>query len=46
VTEAIASGADRSAIKCQTGHASDAMLDRYAREADLFTKNSSGNLGL
>jgi site-specific recombinase XerD len=46
VTEAIASGADRSAVKRQTGHASDAMLDRYAREADLFTNNSSGNLGL
>jgi len=29
-----------------TGHASDAMLDRYAREADLFANNSSGNLGL
>jgi site-specific recombinase XerD len=46
VTEAIASGADRSAVKRQTGHASDAMLDRYAREADLFANNSSGNLGL
>ena len=25
---------------------SDATLDRYAREADLFNNNSSGNLGL
>jgi site-specific recombinase XerD len=46
VTEALAGGADRSAVKRQTGHASDAMLDRYAREADLFNNNSSGNLGL
>jgi integrase len=46
VTEALASGSDRSAVKRQTGHASDAMLDRYAREADLFNNNSSGNLGL
>ena len=46
MTEALASGADRAAIKRQTGHASDAMLDRYAREADLFNNNSSGNLGL
>ena len=46
VTEALASGADRSAVKRQTGHASDAMLDRYAREADLFKNNSSGTLGL
>lgn len=46
VTEALAGGADRSAVKRQTGHASDAMLDRYAREADLFKNNSSGTLGL
>jgi integrase len=46
VTEALAGGADRSAVKRQTGHASDGMLDRYAREADPFASNSSGNLGL
>jgi site-specific recombinase XerD len=46
VTEALGRGADRSAVKRQTGHASDAMIDRYAREADLFNNNSSGNLGL
>jgi integrase len=45
VTEALAGGADRSAVKRQTGHASDGMLDRYAREADLFSNNSSGTLG-
>jgi integrase len=46
VTEALAGGADRAAVKRQTGHASDGILDRYAREADLFTNNSSGTLGL
>jgi site-specific recombinase XerD len=46
VTEALGRGADRAAVKRQTGHASDAMLDRYAREADLFENNSSENLGL
>jgi site-specific recombinase XerD len=46
VTEALASGADRASVKRQTGHASDGMLDRYAREAELFNNNSSGNLGL
>jgi integrase len=46
VTEARARGADRVAVKRQTGHASDAMLDRYDREANLFVNNSSGSLGL
>jgi integrase len=46
VTEALANGADRAAIKRQTGHRSDAMLDRYAREADLRANNSSAALGL
>jgi site-specific recombinase XerD len=45
VTEALARGHDRAAIKRQTGHASDAMLDRYARETDLAVNNSS-DLGL
>jgi integrase len=46
VTEALARGADRAAIKRQTGHQSDAMLDRYARETDLAANNSSSSLGL
>jgi len=46
VTEALANGTDRAAIKRQTGHASDAMLDRYARETDLTANNSSAALGL
>ena len=46
VTEALAQGADRAAIKRQTGHRSDAMLDRYARETDLTANNSSSKVGL
>jgi site-specific recombinase XerD len=46
VTEALANGADRAAIKRQTGHRSDTMLDRYARETDLAANNSSSSLGL
>jgi len=46
VTETLARGHDRAAIKRQTGHASDAMLDRYARETDLAANNSSSSLGL
>jgi site-specific recombinase XerD len=46
VTEALARGADRAAIKRQTGHQSDAMLDRYARESNLSANNSSSRIGL
>jgi len=46
VTEALAHGADRAAIKRQTGHRSDAMLDRYARETNLAANNSSSRIGL
>ena len=46
VTESLARGHDRAAIKRQTGHASDAVLDRYARETDLAANNSSAALGL
>jgi len=46
VTEALAQGADRASIKRQTGHRSDAMLDRYAREANLKANNSSSRIGL
>jgi len=44
VTEAIAQGADRAAIKRQTGHRSDAMLDRYACETNLAANNSSSRV--
>jgi site-specific recombinase XerD len=46
VTEALARGSDRASIKRQTGHRSDAMLDRYARETNLAVNNSSSSLGL
>jgi integrase len=46
VTEALAHGADRASIKRQTGHRSDAMLDRYAREANLTVNNSSSRIGI
>jgi len=46
VTEAIANGADRASIKRQTGHRSDAMLDRYERETNLTVNNSSSRIGL
>jgi len=46
VTEALANGADRAAIKRQTGHQSDTMLDRYARETNLAANNSSSRIGL
>jgi site-specific recombinase XerD len=46
VTESLARGHDRASIKRQTGHASDAILDRYARETNLAANNSSSALGL
>jgi len=46
VTESLARGAGRASVKRQTGHASDAMLDRYDREADPAADNSSSSLGL
>jgi len=46
VTEALARGAGRASVKRQTGHASDAMIDRYDREADPAADNSSSALGL
>jgi site-specific recombinase XerD len=46
VTESLARGAGRASVKRQTGHASDAMLDRYDREVDPAADNSSAALGL
>ena len=46
VTESLARGAGRASVKRQTGHASDAMIDRYDREADAVADNSSAALGL
>ena len=41
-TSAAMAGASAWKIRQQTGHASDAMLNRYIREGDLFNANASG----
>jgi integrase len=46
VTEALSRGGSRARVRDQTDHASDPMLDRYAREANLFVDSNSGKLGL
>ena len=38
------SGVSSWKIRQQTGHASDAMLSRYLRDAELFTGNAAGAL--
>lgn len=43
-TSAARAGASSWRIRSQTGHASDAMLQRYVREADLFRDNAVGLL--
>lgn len=43
-TSAAEAGAAPHKIRSQTGHASDAMLNRYIREADLFRGNAAGLL--
>lgn len=39
VTDAASRGASSSSIRAQTGHRSDAMLQRYIRKSELFTDN-------
>jgi integrase len=41
-TSAAAAGTSTWKIRQQTGHASDAMLARYIRDADMFTDNPAG----
>jgi integrase len=43
-TSAAAAGASSWKIRAQTGHASDATLARYIRDADMFIDNVSGSL--
>lgn len=43
-TSAAKAGVRASKIRAQTGHASDAMLARYIREADMFSDNAAGAL--
>lgn len=41
-TSAAMVGASAWKIRQQTGHASDAMLNRYIRDGDMFTSNAAG----
>ena len=44
VTAAAQSGAPTTRIRAQTGHTSDSMLQRYIREAELFSNNANADL--
>lgn len=43
-TSAAQAGVPSWMIRKQTGHASDAMLARYIRDGELFTRNAAGAL--
>jgi len=43
-TSAIKAGVPNHKVRAQTGHASDLMLSRYARDAGLFDGNAAGAL--
>lgn len=43
-TSAAQAGVATWKIRQQTGHASDAMLERYIRDGELFTDNAAGTL--
>ena len=43
-TSAAQAGVSSWKIRQQTGHASDAMLNRYIRHGELFTGNAAGAL--
>ncbi len=43
-TSAAASGVSSWKIRQQTGHASDAMLQRYIRDGEMFVDNAAGAL--
>lgn len=42
VTSAVMAGAFTWKVRAQTGHASDAMLSRYIRQAEIFEDNACG----
>jgi integrase len=44
VTAAAQSGASTTRIRAQTGHTSDSMLQRYIRDAELFSNNANADL--
>jgi integrase len=43
-TSAVQAGVSALKIRAQTGHASDAMLQRYVRDGEIFTGNAAGSL--
>lgn len=43
-TSAAMAGASTWIIRKQTGHASDAMLNRYIRDGDMFANNAAGTV--
>ncbi len=43
-TSAATAGVPSWKIRAQTGHASDAMLDRYIRDDELFVDNAASHL--
>ena len=43
-TSAVQAGASTLKIRAQTGHASDAMLERYVRDGEIFLDNAAGVL--
>jgi site-specific recombinase XerD len=45
-TSAAKAGKSLTAIKKQTGHRSDRMVQRYIRDASLFDDNAAGGIGL
>ncbi|MGO6754891.1 site-specific integrase [Rhizobium ruizarguesonis] len=44
VTSAAIAGASSLSIRRQTGHRSDGMLNRYIRDANLFTQNATATI--
>lgn len=44
VTSAVQAGASPFKIRMQTGHKSDAMLNRYVREGNLFIENAASTV--
>ena len=46
MTSAREGGAERDAIRRQTGHRGDGMLDGYIEHADLFRDNAQTYTGL
>lgn len=44
VTSAAKAGASSSSIRAQTGHTSDAMLQRYIRQSELFSSNANARI--